>query len=206
MTNEATSADRASIIFDEIVPARAPWSGFLRKGQILRIVDLEGQQAVDALFYRADHFAERYSAQDTLRAQKSAYIGLGSKLISNEGNLMLTVVGDSCGLHDTSRRRLQLRKQHGALWPPHKIYARLPGEFCARDRQIRHGQARSRQQHQLLHECADRAVRRTRHRRRRLGAGRLCRSEGRDGCARASSPTARRSTTRATASTRRRSA
>jgi urea carboxylase-associated protein 1 len=102
MTKEATCADRASAIFDEIVPARAPWSGFLRKGQILRIVDLEGQQAVDALFYRADHFEERYSAQDTLREQKSAYIGLGSKLISNEGNVMLTVVGDSCGQHDTS--------------------------------------------------------------------------------------------------------
>jgi hypothetical protein len=102
MTNETTSADRTRAIFDEIVPARAPWSGFLRKGQILRIVDLEGQQAVDALFYRADHFEERYSAQDTLREQKSAYIGLGSKLLSNEGNLMLTVVGDSCGLHDTS--------------------------------------------------------------------------------------------------------
>ncbi|MGA2638045.1 urea amidolyase associated protein UAAP2 [Methylocella sp.] len=102
MTKEATSADRASAIFDEIVPARAPWSGFLRKGQTLRIIDLEGQQAVDALFYRADHFEERYSAQDTLREQKSAYIGLGSKLISNEGNVMLAVVGDSCGLHDTS--------------------------------------------------------------------------------------------------------
>jgi urea carboxylase-associated protein 1 len=102
MTKDATSADRASAIFDEIVPARAPWSGFLRKGQTLRIVDLEGQQAVDALFYRADHFEERYSAQDTLREQKSAYIGLGSKLVSNEGNVMLTVTGDSCGLHDTS--------------------------------------------------------------------------------------------------------
>ena len=72
MTNETTSADRTRAIFDEIVQARAPWSGFLRKGQILRIVDLEGQQAVDALFYRADHFEERYSAQATLREQKSA--------------------------------------------------------------------------------------------------------------------------------------
>jgi urea carboxylase-associated protein 1 len=102
MTKDTTSADPATAIFDAIVPARAPWSGFLRKGQTLRIVDLEGQQAVDALFYRADHFEERYSAQDTLREQKSAYIGLGSKLVSNEGNVMLTVVADSCGLHDTS--------------------------------------------------------------------------------------------------------
>lgn len=101
MTNDSAT-DPATAIFDAIVPARAPWSGFLRQGQTLRLIDLEGQQAVDALFYRADHFEERYSAQDTLREQKSAYIGLGSKLISNEGNVMLTVVADSCGLHDTS--------------------------------------------------------------------------------------------------------
>jgi urea carboxylase-associated protein 1 len=102
MTKETESLDPATAILDVAVPARAPWSGVLRRGQTLRIIDLEGQQAVDALFYRADHFEERYSAQDTLREQKSAYIGLGSKLVSNEGNVMLTVVGDSCGLHDTS--------------------------------------------------------------------------------------------------------
>ncbi|VFU09946.1 urea amidolyase associated protein UAAP2 [Methylocella tundrae] len=102
MSAITTSVDPATAIFDAIVPARAPWSGFVRKGQTIRIVDLEGRQAVDALFYRADNFEERYSAQDTLREQKSAYIGLGSKLISNEGNVMLRVVADSCGLHDTS--------------------------------------------------------------------------------------------------------
>jgi urea carboxylase-associated protein 1 len=102
MTGFPASSESATAVFDAIVPARAPWSGFVRKGQTIRIVDLEGQQAVDALFYRADHFEERYSVQDTLREQKSAYIGLGSKLISNEGNVMLRVVADTCGLHDTS--------------------------------------------------------------------------------------------------------
>ena len=159
-----------------MVPARTPWSGFLRKGQSLRIIDLEGQQAVDALFYRADNFAERYSAQDTLREQGSAYIGAGSKLLSNEGNLMATVVGDSCGDARHIGGRLQLREQHGALWPPHTLYARLQGEFCARDRRNTAWASATRQQHQLLHECADRAVRRTRHRRWRLDAGRLRRS------------------------------
>jgi urea carboxylase-associated protein 1 len=84
------------------IPAEAPWSGYVRKGQIIRIIDAEGQQAVDTIFYRADDFAERYSAQDTLRAQGSAYIGVGTRLMSNEGNVMLTVTADSCGRHDTS--------------------------------------------------------------------------------------------------------
>ena len=84
------------------VPAEAPWSGYVRKGQTIRIVDSEGQQAVDTIFYRSGDFAERYSAQDTLRTQGAAYIGVGTQLISNDGNVMLTVTADTCGRHDTS--------------------------------------------------------------------------------------------------------
>ena len=90
-----------AIILDEIVPARMPWSGPIRKGQTLRIVDTHGCQAVDTLFYAAADLGERYSAQDTLLAQGSAYITTGTKIMSNRGNVMLTVVADSCGLHDT---------------------------------------------------------------------------------------------------------
>jgi urea carboxylase-associated protein 1 len=87
---------------DHYVPAEAPWSGFVKAGQTIRIVDSEGQQAVDTIFYRAGDFAERYSAQDTIRTQGAAYIGIGTKIVSNEGNVMLTVVADTSGRHDTS--------------------------------------------------------------------------------------------------------
>jgi urea carboxylase-associated protein 1 len=97
-----TPAAAGTVLLDHVIPATRPWSGVVRKGQILRIVDLEGQQAVDTLFYRADDFGERYSAQDTILAQGAAYISTGTQLISNDGNVMATVVADSCGLHDTS--------------------------------------------------------------------------------------------------------
>jgi uncharacterized protein len=87
---------------DHFIPAEKPWSGLVRKGQTITIIDVEGQQAVDTLFYRADDFSERYSSQDTLRTQGSAYVGLGTRLVSNEGRVMLTVTADSCGRHDTS--------------------------------------------------------------------------------------------------------
>jgi urea carboxylase-associated protein 1 len=87
---------------DYLVPAEKPWSGIVRKGQTIRIIDSEGQQAVDTLFYKADDFSERYSGQDTLRVNGNAYVGLGTKIVSNEGNVMLTVTADSCGRHDTS--------------------------------------------------------------------------------------------------------
>lgn len=91
-----------TVLFDEVVPAQAPWSGLVRKGQTLRITDTDGCQAVDTLFYRADDLGERYSSQDTVRVQGAAYVTTGTKLISNEGRIMATVTADSCGRHDTS--------------------------------------------------------------------------------------------------------
>ncbi|MBW9118046.1 urea carboxylase-associated family protein [Rhizobium cauense] len=87
---------------DHFIAAEAPWSGVIRKGQTMRIEDSYGQQAIDTLFYRADDFSERYSNQDTMRMQGAAYVGIGTKIMSNEGNVMLTMTADSCGRHDTS--------------------------------------------------------------------------------------------------------
>ena len=98
----AADLDPAAAAYDFTVPANRPWSHVVKAGQTLRIVDLEGCQAVDTLFYNAADFSERYSAQDTLLVQGSAYVTTGTRLISNEGNVMLTVVADSCGRHDTS--------------------------------------------------------------------------------------------------------
>lgn len=84
------------------VPAEAPFSTVVKAGQIVRIEDSYGQQAVDTLFYNAADLAERYSNQDTMRAQGAAYITAGTRILSNEGRVMLTMTADSCGRHDTS--------------------------------------------------------------------------------------------------------
>ena len=89
-------------VLDVTVPANAPWSGLVRRGQTIRIEDSHGCQAVDTLFYRADDLGERYSSQDTVRVQGAAYVTTGTRVISNEGRVMLTVTADSCGRHDTS--------------------------------------------------------------------------------------------------------
>ncbi|MGV1893837.1 DUF1989 domain-containing protein [Agrobacterium vitis] len=87
---------------DHVIAAEAPFSTVIKKGQILRIEDSYGQQAIDTLFYNAKDFSERYSNQDTMREQGAAYISTGTKIISNEGRVMLTMTADSCGRHDTS--------------------------------------------------------------------------------------------------------
>ena len=88
-------------VYDFTIPARAPWSGIVRKGQTFRIVDLEGNQAVDCVFYNSRDPAERYSAPDTIAAQKNIFLTTGTTLMSNEGNPMLTITADTCGRHDT---------------------------------------------------------------------------------------------------------
>ena len=86
---------------DEIIAAGEPWIGTVERGQVLRIIDLEGNQAVDTLFYNAHDAGERYSAADTIRAQGNIYLTTGSPLRSNLGTSMLTIVEDTCGRHDT---------------------------------------------------------------------------------------------------------
>jgi len=93
--------DPARASYKEVVPAGEPWMHEIRKGQVFRILDLEGNQAVDTLFYNARDPSERYSAQDTIVRQGSIYLTTGTALISNQGNTMLTIVADTCGRHDT---------------------------------------------------------------------------------------------------------
>ncbi len=96
-----TPLDLRSAVLDQIVPAGEPWMGTVKRGQILRIVDLEGNQAVDTLFYNAHATEERYSAVDTIRAQGNIYLTTGTELRSNLGATMLTIIEDTCGRHDT---------------------------------------------------------------------------------------------------------
>lgn len=75
--------------------------GTVKKGQTLRIVDLKGNQAADTLFFNAAAPAERYSAGDTIREQGNVYLTTGSKLRSNDNRVMLQIIADTCGRHDT---------------------------------------------------------------------------------------------------------
>jgi urea carboxylase-associated protein 1 len=82
-------------------PAGEPWFTAIQAGQTLRIVDLEGNQAVDVIFYAQRDNTEHYSATDTMLAQGGIYLTTGSVLVSNLGRPMLTIVADTCGRHDT---------------------------------------------------------------------------------------------------------
>ena len=96
-----TTSTTGRVLVDEVVPARAPWAGVVERGNTLRIVDLEGNQAVDFLVYNEHDPTERYSAPDTIVAQRNIFLVPGSVLLSNEGAPMMTLTASTCARHDT---------------------------------------------------------------------------------------------------------
>ncbi|QKT03513.1 urea carboxylase-associated family protein [Ectothiorhodospiraceae bacterium 2226] len=114
-------------VYREVVPGGDPWMKALKKGQTLRILDLEGNQAVDTLFFNLADPKERYSAIDTINAQGNVYLSTGTRLMSNEGRVMLTITADTCGRHDT-----------------------LGGACAAESNQVRYGLDKK-----FMHSCRD---------------------------------------------------
>ncbi|MGD1989969.1 MAG: urea carboxylase-associated family protein [Chromatiales bacterium] len=100
MIRESTLKPEAAID-REVVPAGDYYMKVVKAGQTVRILDLEGNQAADTLFYNASDPSERYSAVDTIREQGNVYLTTGTRLLSSEQNLMLEITADTCGRHDT---------------------------------------------------------------------------------------------------------
>lgn len=96
-----TALAPGTVILDELVEAHGPWSAVVAAGDVLTIVDLEGNQAVDCLLYSAADTTVRYSAQATIAGQRSIVLTTGSVLRADTGAPLMTVVADEVGVHDT---------------------------------------------------------------------------------------------------------
>jgi urea carboxylase-associated protein 1 len=118
-------------VSDVVVGSGEPYVGKIARGQYFRIVDLEGNQAVDTLFYCAADLRERYSASDTIRMQRKLYLSTGTVLYSSLARPLLTIVADTCGRHDT-----------------------LGGACAAESNTVRYGQ-----QTKHMHSCRDNFLR-----------------------------------------------
>jgi uncharacterized protein len=88
-------------VFRQVVPAGEYWIDSIKKDQVLRIVDVEGNQAADTLFFNAADISDRYSAVDTIREQRNVYLSCGSRLVSTCGNVLAEIIADTVGRHDT---------------------------------------------------------------------------------------------------------
>jgi uncharacterized protein YcgI (DUF1989 family) len=128
-----------SAIYRHVINAGDPWIHEIKQGQYFRIVDLHGNQAVDTLFYNAHDYSDRYSAQDTIQHQRNIYLTTGTKLMSTAGTVLLTIVADTCGRHDTLGGACAREAAHACL-------SEQLSESCDRVGP-RHVEARHHQQH-----------------------------------------------------------
>ena len=88
-------------LVDEPLRGGQMWSRVLKRGQVLRVTDVEGNGSVAALLFNADRPLERYNMPDTLKAQHIARITSGNVLYSDMGRVLCSVIADTCGWHDT---------------------------------------------------------------------------------------------------------
>jgi len=93
--------DPRSAVYDYVLPAGEAWFHAIKPGQVIRLVDMEGNQAVDTLFFQTSDPAERYSPSETMLRQGNLYLGTGTALYGTSGLHLLSIVADTCGRHDT---------------------------------------------------------------------------------------------------------
>jgi len=98
-TSTAFSPER--VLWDELLPGGCHWSGLLRRGNTLRLTDLQGTANVSALFFNQEEKTERYNVPDTLKAQHTAYLTQGHVCYSDMGRVLCCIPTDTCGWHDT---------------------------------------------------------------------------------------------------------
>jgi len=85
------------IVREEIIPAKEYLGVDLDKGQVLRIVDVEGKQVADVVCFNRHNTGERFSASNSKEIQSRWSLTTGHALYSDEGNKMLTIVEDTVG-------------------------------------------------------------------------------------------------------------
>lgn len=96
-----TGGVEVGMILNEVVPGGSYWSRVIRRGTILRIVDLEGGAGISLLCYNADNPTERYNAADTTKIQFNVFLTKGMLLYSDMGRVLFSITEDTCGHHDT---------------------------------------------------------------------------------------------------------
>jgi uncharacterized protein YcgI (DUF1989 family) len=83
----------------EIAPRRGT-AFTLARGQVLTVIDPQGQQVADLLAFAQADVREAISNGRTFDYEETSKLGVGNRLWSNRSNPMLTIVEDSVGCHD----------------------------------------------------------------------------------------------------------
>ncbi|WNF48136.1 urea carboxylase-associated family protein [Pseudomonas sp. SG20056] len=88
-------------LYEELVPGGGHTSFVLKRGQLLRITDLEGAANASLLLLNAAEKSERLNLPDSLKCQHTAKLTAGHCLYSDMGRVLAAITADTCGWHDS---------------------------------------------------------------------------------------------------------
>ena len=100
MNAVAPIEDRGELVAEVEVPAREARTAEVKKGQVLQIVDLEGQQVGDLMAYRPEDPGEYLSPAHTLSCLVKLMPEVGDDLFSNLRTPLMRITRDDVGTHD----------------------------------------------------------------------------------------------------------
>src|SRR3954449_9996533 len=89
------------VLWDETMPGGGYASRVLPRGARLRLLNLKGDACAQVLIYNADRPVERLNVADTIKVQWNGYLGKGKLLLSDMGRVLMSILDDTCGKHDT---------------------------------------------------------------------------------------------------------
>lgn len=89
-----------ALLWTDLVPGGAHWSGIVRRGTTLRLTDLKGGANCSAIFFNQEEKLERYNMADTLKAQHTAHLTECHVCYSDMGRILCAITGDTVGWHD----------------------------------------------------------------------------------------------------------
>jgi uncharacterized protein YcgI (DUF1989 family) len=87
--------------YERVIPPKSAIAYRVKKGDLIRITDLEGKQTCDFVAFNANNTKERISADYSMISNDlKSRLSVGDVLYSQLGNPLLTILEDSCGVHD----------------------------------------------------------------------------------------------------------
>ena len=89
-----------TVIEDRLVEPRGHHACEVRKGEVYRIVDVDGQQVADFLCFNLHRLEEKLSPHNTLLLNNQVFPGVGYTLFSDEAGALMTMTADTNGTHD----------------------------------------------------------------------------------------------------------
>ncbi|MCJ2179688.1 urea amidolyase associated protein UAAP1 [Novosphingobium album (ex Hu et al. 2023)] len=89
------------LLWEETIAAGGYATRRLLRGTRLRLIDLKGDACASLNVFNAEMPTERLNVADTVKVQWNAYLGQGKLLLSDMGRVLLSILEDGAGTHDT---------------------------------------------------------------------------------------------------------